>query len=92
MSKTKRKTITATQLGPHKGRYEFTITEEDDGIFITIPGYNGGYDGPIDPRYPEQLAWMRKQKGFKEVWYLTWKCTKQNRLKKFIESLGTLHH
>lgn len=87
MNKTKSNTFTATKLGTHKGYYEFTITEEADGTFISIPGNGGGYDGPIDPRHPEQLKWMREQKGFKEVWYLTWKCTKQNRLRKFIESL-----
>jgi len=87
MKKNKTKTIITTVLGTHKGHYEFTITEEEDGLFITIPGYGGGYDGPINPMHPEQLEWMRKHAGFKEVWYLTWKCTKKNRIGKFIDSL-----
>ncbi len=81
------KTIYTKHIGEHKGNYEFTIQQNSNGIFISIPGYGGDRDGPTTPDYPEQKQWMEEESGFKEVWYLTWKCKSEKSLKKFISKL-----
>ena len=81
------KTLNVKKLGQHTGNYEFTIQQNSQGIFISIPGYGGGRDGPTTAEKPEQLQWMKEKTKFKEVWYLTWQCKSEKSLRKFINKI-----
>lgn len=85
------KKITIKQIGEHKGEYVFWINEQKEEFIISIPGFGGGRDGPINPNFPEQEKWMRDHSNLKEVWYLTWQCNNQEELDCFLDKLKSLN-
>ena len=92
--------ILLTRLGPDSppgGRYAFQLYRRDDpnsptGTYYscTIPGKNYTKDGPRDPEYPEQEAWMRRHSGLKEVWHVTFETTEASEMDAFIARLKRL--
>lgn len=83
--------ITINQIGEHKGEYVFWINEQKESFIISIPGFGGGRDGPVNPNYPEQEKWMRDNSGLKEIWYLTWESKNQEELDNFLKRLHSLN-
>jgi len=87
----KKNTYRKSKIGQNKGDYKFHVEKQKDGgAIVKIPGHGGGGpDGPTEPDYPEQEAWMQ-QTGLEGVWYLVWKCKDEKELNDFLEQLKTL--
>jgi hypothetical protein len=56
------------------GEWEFEITEQPWGLYVSVPDCGGMADSI--PRVPEQLAWAEKAfvelPALKQVWSTTW--------------------
>lgn len=70
--------------------YEFTLTKSAKRFLITIPGHGGGREGPQNPDHPEQEQWMRDLGYLKEIWFLTWECTDEYQVRRFIRAVEKL--
>lgn len=70
--------------------YEFRIEKFKERYLIYIPGHGGGREGPEIPDHKEQESWMRQQDYLKEVWYLSWECTEDHQVRKFIKAVRAL--
>jgi hypothetical protein len=56
------------------GDWEFHITEQSDGLYVSVPDCGGMADSV--PRVPEQLVWAESAfatlPGLRRVWPTTW--------------------
>lgn len=75
---------TARDIDGLPGEYMFNVDDRN----VTIPGFGGGPDGPMNPDRPEQEAWMRARSGLNEVWYLTWELPTPAAREAFLALIG----
>ncbi len=75
---------TTRDLDGLPGVHHFDVME----LYVGIPGYGGGRDGPTTPDSPAQEAWMRAHSGLREVWYLCWDLPDEAARRQFLERIG----